>query len=94
MEHLTNAKIYKYNMRHWSQSFIEPKNETTVQSGDTVNDISYYDPETENLNSLFGDGRSGAMPTHNCKPAIGIVSPITGGAMMTAGSFAGLLGKE
>jgi len=84
-------------MRHWSQSFDESKDATPIHSGDTVNDISYYDPESETLTSYFGDGRSGAMPnhdwTHNSKSATGIVSPITGAAMMTTGSFGGLLGK-
>jgi hypothetical protein len=80
-------------MRHWSQYFNQSKDETPIHSGDTVNDLSYYEPESEELNSLFGNGRSGAMPTHNCKPTSGIVSPITGAAMMTTGSFSGLLGK-
>jgi len=85
-------------MRHWSRCFDKSKDETAIHGGDTVNDLSYYDPETENLNTLFGNGRSGTMPTHNCtsiigNPAIGIVSPITGAAMTMTGSFGGLLGQ-
>jgi len=84
-------------MRHWSQSFDESNDATPIHSGDTVNDLSYYDPASETLTSYFGDGRSGAMPnhdwTHNSKSAIAIVSPITGAAMKTTGSFGGLLGK-
>jgi hypothetical protein len=80
-------------MQHWSQYFNQSKDTTPIESGDTVNDIRFYDPESDKLNSLFGNGCSGTMPTHNCKPAVGIVSPITGTAMMTTGSFGGLLGK-
>ena len=80
-------------MQHWSHSFDESKDETIVHGGDTVNDLSYYAPNSESLNTLFGNGRSGTMPTHNSNPTIGIVSPITGAAMTTTGSFGGLLRK-
>ena len=74
-------------------SNIEPLSGWIIPTGDIVNDLSFYNPASERLGSLFGNGRSGAMTNSNGLPATDIISPISGAAMDIAGSFGELLGQ-
>lgn len=66
--------------------------------GDLVNDLRWYDEETEARNDLFGRGQNnrGCAPApvyNNINSATGVINPMTGAAVRTAGSFGELIGK-
>jgi hypothetical protein len=67
-----------------------------VAGGDPLNDLAYYDEESEARQDYFGRGQNNRgcapAPVYNRKTS-GIASPITGAAMGAVGSFGELCGK-
>jgi hypothetical protein len=83
-------------MQHFNKRIDEPTDKNTVAGitvagGDPVNDVRWFDEESEARNDIFGRGQNNQgcapVPTFNRLSSTGIFSPITGAAMPTAGSF-------